>query len=110
MTPQQEQDVAAGGSHLRDLVLDDGTVARASMGILVSKSGKRAYAYLRFKVRGTNIKRYVGCVAGDSRLDRLRSVWKMAKRNRVIEKSGWSWRAPSRTSRVGATALGALNR
>jgi hypothetical protein len=93
MSPQEEQDKAAGGAHARVLLLEDGTPARASIGLLTSKTGRGVYAYLRFKAGGTNLKRYVGSVTGSSRAERLQFAWRLARQNEVVERSGWAWQS-----------------
>jgi hypothetical protein len=93
MSPQEEQDKAAGGAHARVLLLEDGTPARASIGLLTSKTGRAIYAYLRFKAAGTNLKRYVGGVEGSSRAERLQCAWRLVRQYEVIERSGWTWQS-----------------
>jgi len=71
-----EQDDAAGGAGQRVVTLDGG---RRSTGSIELKflGGRRIYAYLRYTDNGRTVAVYVGEATGETRMERLRSAWRI---------------------------------
>lgn len=49
---KEEQDLAAGGEHMRSVKTLDGSEATASVSVQTFKSGYQKWGYLRFKTGG----------------------------------------------------------
>ena len=88
-----EQDRAAGGAELRKMHTKSGEVVTVSLA--VAASGETSRVILRFKWGGSTVQRLVGTMKVPSRFEALRLGWKMIREERVVEKEGWSWVAPS---------------
>ena len=88
-----EQDKAAGGAGLRRLLTNSGDVVTVSLS--VSPLGSTSRVVLRFKTGGATIQRTVGTVATSSRNEALKLGWKMIREEKIVEKEGWSWFAPT---------------
>lgn len=73
-----EQDEAAGGEQAREITMDDGHRARASIAFRRQPKGRRVYAYLRWSVGGKTYERYVGEVDQDTRIANLAHAWRSA--------------------------------
>lgn len=86
---KEQQDVAAGGRPMRELLVEDGNVVTAS--IEVVKIESHLWAYMRFKNGTTTTRKYVGRVTAETRAESLRLGWELVRRNRVVESFGWKW-------------------
>jgi DNA mismatch endonuclease (patch repair protein) len=73
-----EQDAAAGSRQARIVPTSGAPVGTASIALRMPQPGRRIYAYLRWNAHGRTVERYVGEVAGESRLDYLKDGWKQA--------------------------------
>jgi len=78
-----EQDDAAGGRERRQVYHPDGRASTASI-YLHRVSGRRVWAYLRFKTGGRTIRRYVGDATAPTREGALRRAWGEAFRKRLL--------------------------
>ncbi|MFN9279155.1 MAG: hypothetical protein ACK6DW_05360 [Betaproteobacteria bacterium] len=85
----ERQDAAAGGRHLRELVIEEGHLVMASIEAL--KSGHNMWGYLRFKIGGRTIRRYVGRVTAPTPDECLQLGWKLVRQLKTAEASGWMW-------------------
>lgn len=92
-----QQDNAAGGSHLRDLRMPDGTVVRASVSVRrFARTQRQQYAYLQFKYQSKTVTRYIGKVTSEKPEDALSKGWALLKSRKLAEENGWKWVSKAR--------------
>jgi hypothetical protein len=71
-----EQDRAAGGRDRRQVELGHGKRATASVTLTHLGASSAVYAYLRLRIAGRDIARYIGVVtAAENRFSALQSAW-----------------------------------
>lgn len=92
---KEDQDRAAGGEHMRQVIHPDGTSATASVSVQKFPNGYQLWGYLRFKTGGKTVRCYIGKVSAETHDESLSIGWKMARDKRVLERSGWSWVVPT---------------
>ncbi|MFE1166182.1 very short patch repair endonuclease [Nocardiopsis sp. NPDC058789] len=78
-TPTVEQDRAAGGRDRREVSLDDGGFARASITLRLYRRTRRIRAYLRWSQGGRTREKYVCEVEHDTRGKNLSAAWRQAR-------------------------------
>lgn len=87
------QDRAAGGADLRKMRTKSGEVVTVSLSVSDVAAGSRVI--LRFKSGGGTVQRPVGTVKAASRFEALKLGWQMIRNEKIVEKEGWSWIAPT---------------
>lgn len=75
-----EQDNAAGGHDARQVQLQDGRQAVASVALRTLPSSRRIYAYLRWYDQGKTRERYLGEVNEPTRVANLAAAWRLVFR------------------------------
>jgi hypothetical protein len=85
---RQEQDLAAGGRDRRRMRTKSGDMVFVSLAIRGTATPR---VYLRFKFGGGTIERKVATVIAPSRSETLKIGWNIIRREKIIEKEGWSW-------------------
>lgn len=87
------QDRAAGDASLRKMRTKSGEVVTVSLS--VSGSGDKLRVILRFKTGGATVQRPVATVTAASQFQALKLGWALIREQKIIEKDGWSWVAPT---------------
>jgi DNA mismatch endonuclease (patch repair protein) len=86
-TRSAEQDQAAGGRERRLVSLPSGKVATASITLTRLGGSTALYAYLRVRIGGRDISRYVGAVSADVRDEALAHAWQIVHRQGLLDAS-----------------------
>lgn len=81
-----EQDAAAGGTREREILVEGGRLAHASIAFRRQPKGRRVYAYLRWSVAGKTHERYVGEVDQPSRAANLKQAWRLARNEGLLNR------------------------
>lgn len=74
-----EQDTAAGGTANRQIPLEDGSTATASISLRLLPKSRRIYAYLRWSDSGRTRERYVCEATAQTRSENLALAWQAAR-------------------------------
>lgn len=103
MGVQKEQDDAAGGGDYRQLQVEDGSVAIASVAVRkYARTPTRQYGYLQFKAFGKTVTKYIGIVTADSKKESLEIGWRLLRQRQIVETCGWKWvKKPRKTKPIG---------